>query len=242
MARSKLQKLLPVLLLLAAAIIVTWKPLFTTQAETCKHKIRIRGGLTGTQVYSEVHGRVRREERPIGVSHEAAGVDGPAIGVGRAPVDVPHRHREALRAAALPDRLHALHRRVQAAPRGRRGEPRGARHGRREVGDQRPRCVGEVTGVHGGAVVELRVARERGLVEEGRALVEEHAAVEDGAPAVGGAARGAEARGGGVEAGDAVAARDVGAALRHGERAPSSPLGAAAAEAMWASWGPHLHR
>ena len=101
----------------------------------------------------------------------------------------------------------------------RRGEPRDARHCRREVGDQRPSRVREAGGFHGGAVADLRVARERGLVEEGRALVPEHAAVEDGAPAVGGgAAGGAEARGGHVEAGDTVTARDVRAALRHRER------------------------
>lgn len=195
----------------------TWKPrLIVTHAKTYDVN---KDELTGAQVYGEVHGRVRREERLIRVSHEAAGVHGTAVGVGRAAIDVPHRDVEALRATAFPDRLDALSRRVYAAARGRRGEPGDARHGRREVGDKRPRRAREAAGVHGGAVADLRVARERGLVEEGRALVPEHAAVEDGAPAVGGgAAGGAEARGGRVEAGDAVAARDVRAALRHRER------------------------
>jgi hypothetical protein len=170
------------------------------------------------QVYGKVHGRVRWEERPVGVSHEATGIHGTAVGVGRAPIDVPRRHVKALGAADLPDRLHALRRRVDASARRRSGEPRCTRHRGSEVPDQRPRRVREPHAGHCGSVAELRVPRERGLVVERRALVADDAAVEDDAPAVGHAAGGAEPLGGGVEAGDAVAAGDVRAALRHRER------------------------
>jgi hypothetical protein len=92
--------------------------------------------------------------------------------MGWAPIDVPHRHLEALRATAFLDHLHTLHPpHVHATARGLHGEPKDARHGHCELSYQRSRRVCETASSYGGAIVDMCVAWERGLVEESGALV-----------------------------------------------------------------------
>lgn len=155
---------------------------------------------------------VGREEGLAGVPHEAPGVHRPPVGVRRATLDVGVRHREALGAALLVHRLHALRHGEDPIPLRRRGEPRDPRRGAGQVPHQRLRRLGEPRVGRSAAVADASVTGERSLVEEGRALVAEDAPVVDDAGAVGVAASSDTGLGDG-EASEAVGGGEVSAAL-----------------------------